>query len=313
VVESGASEAWSSLLSTQLPSGARVLTSRYGRDASRLAAEAEGAGLDVVSCDVEPGEGAPVEWFCHLLWWDPSIAAILVAQEESSTGVRTDIGAVRRAIDRSGSDALLLVDTTPLGVRSFEQTRWRVDAAVCGPWGTTAQQLSVVSVGATMVDTHKVSAAAGVTWRPGHRLASLAGSEYWAPADAESMARRVRHARELRRCAATLGIEPRSAERWASDSCTVWALPSHVDPDVVSRQVADLGGEAWHVQGSEDGNSLRFDHLHLACESDCLAALATLEAALGPTSRRVPTSRPLAGPAWTYLVESFGSRSLVDP
>jgi len=313
VVECGAPQAWASLLATLLPPGARVLTSRHGRDSSRLAEAAERAGLDVVSCDVPPGEGAPVEWFCHLLWWDPDIAAVLVAQEETSTGVRTDIGAVRRVIDRTGSNALLLVDTTPLGVRGFEQETWKVDAVVCGTWANTPKQLSVVSVGSSVADRYDVTATPGETWRPGRRLASLAGSELWAPTEADSRARRVRLVRELRLCAAALGIAPRAAEPWSSDSCTIWPLPPHVDPDVVNERLADLGGEAWRVESSEDGQSLRFDHLHVAGQSDCLTAVATLELALGPTHRRMTASRPIAGPAWTCLVESLGSRSLAHP
>lgn len=46
----------------------------------------------------------------HRLWWDPSVRAVLVVRDETSP-VATDLDEVRRAVELSGSGALLLVDS----------------------------------------------------------------------------------------------------------------------------------------------------------------------------------------------------------
>src|SRR5205814_2043403 len=57
----------------------------------------------------------------------------LIVHNETSTGVTTDVGAVRRGIDRSGHDPLLLVDVvSSLGSIDFRMDEWRVDVALTG-------------------------------------------------------------------------------------------------------------------------------------------------------------------------------------
>jgi alanine-glyoxylate transaminase/serine-glyoxylate transaminase/serine-pyruvate transaminase len=52
---------------------------------------------------------------------------------ETSTGVTTDVAAVRQAMDAAGHDALLIVDTvSSLASIEFLMDEWRVDVAVCG-------------------------------------------------------------------------------------------------------------------------------------------------------------------------------------
>ena len=61
------------------------------------------------------------------------IKAVTVVHNETSTGVTSDVGAIRAAMDRAGSDALLLVDTvSSLGSIDFRFDEWRVDVALCG-------------------------------------------------------------------------------------------------------------------------------------------------------------------------------------
>jgi hypothetical protein len=60
----------------------------------------------------------------HLLWWDPSVRAVLVEDE-------TELDQVRRAIELTGSDALLLVDaSTPARLRRLEQEARSADLVV---------------------------------------------------------------------------------------------------------------------------------------------------------------------------------------
>jgi alanine-glyoxylate transaminase/serine-glyoxylate transaminase/serine-pyruvate transaminase len=56
-----------------------------------------------------------------------------VVHNETSTGVTSDIAAVRRAIDRAGHPALLLVDTiSSLGSIDYRHDEWGVDVTVAG-------------------------------------------------------------------------------------------------------------------------------------------------------------------------------------
>jgi alanine-glyoxylate transaminase/serine-glyoxylate transaminase/serine-pyruvate transaminase len=61
------------------------------------------------------------------------IKAVCVVHNETSTGVTSDIGAVRRAIDAAKHPALLMVDTiSGLASAEFRHDEWGVDVAVSG-------------------------------------------------------------------------------------------------------------------------------------------------------------------------------------
>ena len=62
-----------------------------------------------------------------------AIRAVCVVHSETSTGVISDIAAVRRAIDAAGHPALLLVDTiSGLGCADYRHDEWGVDVAMAG-------------------------------------------------------------------------------------------------------------------------------------------------------------------------------------
>ena len=61
------------------------------------------------------------------------IKAVCVVHNETSTGVTSDIAAVRRAIDAAGHPALLLVDTiSGLASADYRHDEWGVDVTVSG-------------------------------------------------------------------------------------------------------------------------------------------------------------------------------------
>jgi len=61
------------------------------------------------------------------------IKAVCVVHNETSTGVTSDIAAVRRAIDAAGHPALLLVDTiSGLACTDYQHDAWGVDVTVSG-------------------------------------------------------------------------------------------------------------------------------------------------------------------------------------
>jgi alanine-glyoxylate transaminase/serine-glyoxylate transaminase/serine-pyruvate transaminase len=59
--------------------------------------------------------------------------AVCVVHNETSTGVTSDIAAVRRAVDAAGHPALLMVDTiSGLGSADYRHDEWGVDVAIGG-------------------------------------------------------------------------------------------------------------------------------------------------------------------------------------
>ena len=61
------------------------------------------------------------------------IRAVMVVHNETSTGVTSDIAAVRKAMDAAGHPALLMVDTvSSLGSIDYRHDEWGVDVAVAG-------------------------------------------------------------------------------------------------------------------------------------------------------------------------------------
>lgn len=64
---------------------------------------------------------------------EKKIKAVCVVHNETTTGVTSDIGGCRKAMDASGHPALLLVDgVSSIGALEFKFDDWRVDVAVTG-------------------------------------------------------------------------------------------------------------------------------------------------------------------------------------
>ena len=64
---------------------------------------------------------------------DHQIKAVCVVHNETSTGVTSDIAAVRRAIDAAGHPALLLVDSiSGLASADYQHDAWGVDVSISG-------------------------------------------------------------------------------------------------------------------------------------------------------------------------------------
>jgi alanine-glyoxylate transaminase/serine-glyoxylate transaminase/serine-pyruvate transaminase len=64
---------------------------------------------------------------------DRTIKAVCVVHNETSTGVTSDIAAVRRAIDAAGHPALLMVDTiSGLASADYRHDEWGVDVTISG-------------------------------------------------------------------------------------------------------------------------------------------------------------------------------------
>jgi alanine-glyoxylate transaminase / serine-glyoxylate transaminase / serine-pyruvate transaminase len=92
-------------------------------------------GLDVQIIECDWGAGAPADRFEAALSADTArkIKAVLVTHNETATGVKSDIAAVRAAMDAASHPALLMVDcVSSLASMPFEMDAWGVDIAVAG-------------------------------------------------------------------------------------------------------------------------------------------------------------------------------------
>lgn len=126
---------WESALSNTLCRGDTVLTARYGQFSHLWVDMAQRLGLDVVVQEEEWGTGADPQKIEEALRADKDhkIKAVMVVHNETATGVTSDIGAVRKAIDAAGHPALLFVDgISSIGSLPFYMDEWKVDCAIAG-------------------------------------------------------------------------------------------------------------------------------------------------------------------------------------
>lgn len=127
--------AWEAALTNTLSPGDRVLAPRYGQFSTLWIDMARRVGLDVEVQEEEWGTGANPERIEEALRADREhrIKAVLVVHNETTTGVTSDIGAVRKAIDAANHPAMLYVDgVSSIGSIDFRAEEWRVDCAITG-------------------------------------------------------------------------------------------------------------------------------------------------------------------------------------
>ncbi|RYF35441.1 MAG: aminotransferase class V-fold PLP-dependent enzyme, partial [Comamonadaceae bacterium] len=131
--------AWEAALCNVLSPGDSVLMYETGhfaalwiKMAKRLGLEAETIGLPGVEgwrCGVQ------ADLVAERLRQDKQhkVKAVCVVHNETSTGVTSDIHAVRKAIDAAGHPALLLVDSiSGLASAEYKHDAWGVDVTVSG-------------------------------------------------------------------------------------------------------------------------------------------------------------------------------------
>jgi len=127
--------AWEAALVNTLSPGDRVLMAETGHFAALWKRLAERLGLVTEFLPGDWRHGADPEAIHARLADDAAhaIKAVCVVHNETSTGVTSDIPAVRRAIDRAAHPALLLVDTiSSLGSIDYRHDDWGVDVTVAG-------------------------------------------------------------------------------------------------------------------------------------------------------------------------------------
>lgn len=127
--------AWEAALVNTLSAGDHVLMVETGQFASLWKKLAEKLGLKPEFIAGNWRRGVDASVIEQRLKEDSShsIKAVCVVHNETSTGVTSDIAAVRRAIDAAKHPALLLVDTiSSMGSVEFRHDEWGVDVTIAG-------------------------------------------------------------------------------------------------------------------------------------------------------------------------------------
>ena len=135
IFPSSGTGAWEAALTNTLSPGDKVLASRFGQFSHLWIDMAQRLDFDVEILEVEWGEGVPLERTEEVLRADKGhkIKAVLACQNETATGVASDIAGLRKVMDAAGHPALLCVDAvSSLASIDFHMDEWRVDLAVSG-------------------------------------------------------------------------------------------------------------------------------------------------------------------------------------
>ena len=126
---------WEAAMTNTLSPGDKVLASRFGQFSHLWIDLCQRHKFDVDYIDVPWGEGVPVETYAERLAADTAheIKAVLVCQNETATGVTSDVAAVRQALDAANHPAMLYVDgVSSIASIDFRMDEWGVDLAVSG-------------------------------------------------------------------------------------------------------------------------------------------------------------------------------------
>ena len=129
------SSGWEAALTNLLSKRDKVLSGRFGHFSHLWIEMCKKLHIDVEEVDCEWGSGTPHEEFEKILSADKEhkIKAVLVTQNETSTGVTNDVKATRELLNNLNHPALLFVDgVSSIGSIKFEMDAWGVDVAVSG-------------------------------------------------------------------------------------------------------------------------------------------------------------------------------------
>jgi alanine-glyoxylate transaminase/serine-glyoxylate transaminase/serine-pyruvate transaminase len=123
--------AWEAAIVNTLSPGERALIFQNGHFARLWAEVARKLGMQVDEVELRWGDPVTADDVQRHLTAEHR--ALMVVHNETSTGVTTDVAAVRAAIDRTGHQPLLLVDAvSSLASIDFRMDEWRVDVALTG-------------------------------------------------------------------------------------------------------------------------------------------------------------------------------------
>ena len=126
---------WEVALTNTLSAGDKVLAARNGMFSHRWIDMCQRHNLDVQIVETPWGDSLPSDQYEEILKADINheIQVVLATHNETATGVKSNIHAVRGALDSANHPAMLFVDgVSSIGSMDFQFDNWGVDVAVTG-------------------------------------------------------------------------------------------------------------------------------------------------------------------------------------
>jgi alanine-glyoxylate transaminase/serine-glyoxylate transaminase/serine-pyruvate transaminase len=323
----GATEA--AVVNTLNP-GDRVLAFNHGAFSHAFGEVARRHGVEVEEVDLTWDRGVPADVIADRLAADSGhrYRAVLLVHNETSTGATTDLAAVRRAIDRTGHPAMLIVDAvSSLASLEFRFDEWGIDVALAGSQKglMLPPGLGIVCVGerALRRSEQVVTPRAFFDWRPvlkemergyfpytpatlllyGLRESLLMLHEEGLP---QVFARHRRLADAARAAVRAWGLRIQCREPAEySDTLTAVVVPDGADSDAVRRAAEthfnlSLGAGL----GRLAGKVFRIGHLGALNDLEILATIAGTELSMAVAGIRTPVGAGVAA-AQHVLLEQF--------
>ena len=297
---------WEAAITNTLSPGDKVLVARFGMFSHRWIDLCQRHGLDVEVIECEWGTGAPADLYGERLAEDKDheIKAVLVTHNETATGVRSDIAAVRQAMDAADHPAMLYVDcVSSLASMDFRMDEWGVDLAVSG-----SQKGFMLATGMAIVGVSQKALAACddakcsrcfFDFRDMSNANMKGGFPYTPPLQimyglresldlllAEELenvfARHFRIAEGIRAAVKAWGLElcAKHPDLY-SDTVSAIYVPEGFDSDVLTNHIFDTYGVSFGIGLGEMANkAFRIGHLGSITDVMALSGLVTVEMAM---------------------------------
>lgn len=297
---------WEAAICNTLSPGDKVLVARYGMFSHKWIDMCQRHGLDVHIVECTWGSGAPADKFEAILSADKdrAIKAVLVTHNETATGVRSDVAAVRAAMDAASHPALLFVDcVSSLASMPFDMDGWGVDIAVSGSQKgfmlTTGMAILGVSQKAlaamegaklprTFFDFRDMMGAnknGGFPYTPPLQLIYGLG-ESLKMLEEEGLenvyARHTRLATGVRKAVEAWGLSlvPDNPALY-SDTVSAIYVPQGFDSNALTDHAFERYGVSFGIGlGQMNGKAFRIGHLGMLTDVMVLSGLATIEMAM---------------------------------
>ncbi|MBI3998404.1 MAG: aminotransferase class V-fold PLP-dependent enzyme [Armatimonadetes bacterium] len=297
--------AWEASIVNTLNPGDRALAFNIGHFSHLYAECARRFGVVVDEIDLPWSRGVSADLVRERLAGDVgrTYRAVLVVHNETSTGVTTNLRAIREAMRAADHPALLLVDVvSALGSIDFRFDEWDVDVALTG-----SQKGLMLPPGLAILCVGPRALAAGgqgrspryfFDWQPvveemrrGYFPYTPATLMLYGLREALAMlleeglpnvlARHARLAEAVRRAVRAWGLAMLCEDPSEySQSLTAVVVPEHVDSDAVLRAAERLNLSLGTGLGRLKGRVFRVGHLGALNDLEVVATVAGMEMAL---------------------------------
>jgi alanine-glyoxylate transaminase/serine-glyoxylate transaminase/serine-pyruvate transaminase len=297
---------WEASITNTLSPGDKVLAARFGMFSQRWIDMCQRLNLDVDIIECDWGTGAPADRYAERLAADTNqeIKAVLVTHNETATGVKSDVSAVRKAMDASNHPAMLYVDcVSSLASMDFRMDEWGVDLAVSG-----SQKGFMLATGMTIIGVSQKALAASdsatcarVFFDFGDMISANASGGYpYTPALPLMMglreslnmlfeegldnvfARHFRIAEGVRRAIHAWGLSLCAVSPdLYSDTVSAIYVPEGFDSDALTNHAFDKYRVSFGVGlGAMAGKAFRIGHLGSITDVMALSGIAAIEMAM---------------------------------